>query len=119
MCRIQEALDACLIIILVIGDRFKHVAEKAEAHCVREALRTRHYSLKTEKAYVHWIRLFIRFHGKHPTLLEASLDWVRPAHPDVKNSDTRFLGWRGVTHVTGHGRTRTDASGFQFSSKRP
>jgi integron integrase len=32
---------------------------------VREALRTRHYSLKTEKAYVHWILRFIRFHGRH------------------------------------------------------
>lgn len=35
--------------------------------CVREALRARHYSLKTEKAYVHWILRFIRFHGRrHP-----------------------------------------------------
>ena len=27
---------------------------------VREALRTRHYSRRTEPAYVRWIRLFIR-----------------------------------------------------------
>jgi hypothetical protein len=34
---------------------------------VRMALRTRHYSHKTEKAYVGWIRRFILFHGKrHP-----------------------------------------------------
>jgi integron integrase len=34
---------------------------------VREALRLRRYSLKTERNYVHWIVRFIRFHGmKHP-----------------------------------------------------
>lgn len=39
---------------------------------VREALRFRRYSLKTEKAYVHWIVRFIRFHGKrHPRDLGA------------------------------------------------
>jgi integron integrase len=34
---------------------------------VREAIRSRHYSNKTEKAYIHWIRRFIFFHDKrHP-----------------------------------------------------
>jgi integron integrase len=34
---------------------------------VREAIRARHYSLRTEEAYVAWIRRFILFHGKrHP-----------------------------------------------------
>jgi hypothetical protein len=34
---------------------------------VRELLRMRHYSRRTEKAYVGWIRRFILFHGKrHP-----------------------------------------------------
>src|SRR5437867_325843 len=34
---------------------------------VREAIRMRHYSLRTEEAYVHWIKRFILFHGKrHP-----------------------------------------------------
>jgi len=34
---------------------------------VREALRTRHYSLRTEKMYVYWIKRFIFFHHKrHP-----------------------------------------------------
>ena len=31
---------------------------------VREAIRTRHYSYRTEKAYVHWIKRFIFFHNK-------------------------------------------------------
>ena len=34
---------------------------------VRTILRTRHYSLRTEEAYLGWIRRFILFHGKrHP-----------------------------------------------------
>ncbi|HUQ08813.1 MAG TPA: integron integrase [Steroidobacteraceae bacterium] len=37
---------------------------------VREALRIRHYSYRTEQQYVGWIRRFIRFHDlRHPTLL--------------------------------------------------
>ena len=34
---------------------------------VRERIRVKHYSLRTEEAYLHWIRRFIHFHGrKHP-----------------------------------------------------
>jgi integron integrase len=37
---------------------------------VVEVLRVRHYSRRTEDAYVGWIRRFIRFHGgRHPRLL--------------------------------------------------
>jgi site-specific recombinase XerD len=41
-----------------------------------------HYSLRTEQAYVHWVRAFIRFHGvRHPATLgssevEAFLSWL-------------------------------------------
>jgi site-specific recombinase XerD len=34
---------------------------------VRNAIRRKHYSDRTEETYVHWIRRFIFFHGKrHP-----------------------------------------------------
>ncbi len=34
---------------------------------LRDHLRTRHYSIRTETAYVDWARRFILFHGKrHP-----------------------------------------------------
>lgn len=34
---------------------------------VRQAIRMRHYSAKTEESYVHWIKRFIFFHNKrHP-----------------------------------------------------
>jgi len=37
---------------------------------VRRAIRARHFSHRTEEAYVNWIRRFILFHGKrHPLLL--------------------------------------------------
>jgi len=39
---------------------------------VREAIRARHYSRRTEKAYVHWIKRYIFFHGKrHPAEMGA------------------------------------------------
>ena len=34
---------------------------------VRETIRRKHYSIRTEKAYTNWIKRFILFHGKrHP-----------------------------------------------------
>jgi integron integrase len=39
---------------------------------VREQLRVRHYSYRTEQQYLAWIRRFIRFHGlQHPSILGA------------------------------------------------
>lgn len=39
---------------------------------VRDAIRIRHYSIRTEEAYVQWIRSFIRFHGlRHPMEMGA------------------------------------------------
>ena len=39
---------------------------------LREAIRVRHYSLRTEQAYVAWAKRFIRFHGmQHPGELGA------------------------------------------------
>jgi len=48
---------------------------------VRERIRYLHYSIRTEDAYVHWIKAFIFFHGRrHPGELggpevEALLSW--------------------------------------------
>jgi site-specific recombinase XerD len=49
---------------------------------VRERIRYLHYSIRTEEAYVHWVRAFVHFHGKrHPRDLgaaevEAFLSWL-------------------------------------------
>lgn len=40
---------------------------------VRAAVRSRHYSRRTEKAYVHWIKRYIFFHRKrHPAEMGAA-----------------------------------------------
>lgn len=37
---------------------------------VRSELRTRRYSIQTEKSYLHWVKAFIRFSDlKHPQVL--------------------------------------------------
>ncbi|MBK9134154.1 MAG: integron integrase [Betaproteobacteria bacterium] len=49
---------------------------------LRERIRYLHYSLRTEQAYVHWVRAFIRFNGmRHPKQLgapevQAFLSWL-------------------------------------------
>ncbi len=40
---------------------------------LRERIRYLDYSLRTEQAYVHWVRAFNRFHGlRHPATLGSS-----------------------------------------------
>jgi integron integrase len=44
---------------------------------VRERIRYLHYSLQTEKAYLHWVRFFVRWHGRegamrHPREMGAA-----------------------------------------------
>jgi integron integrase len=51
---------------------------------LRERIRLLHYSRRTEEAYVHWCRAFIRFHGiRHPAEMGG---------PEVQ----AFLGWLAV-----------------------
>ena len=41
--------------------------EKKLLDTVRDAIRLKHYAIRTEEAYVNWIKRFILFHGKrHP-----------------------------------------------------
>jgi integron integrase len=40
---------------------------------VRQAVRVRHYSIRTEEAYVLWVRRFVLFHGtRHPAEMNAA-----------------------------------------------
>ena len=49
---------------------------------LRAQIRYLHYSIRTEDAYVHWVRAFVRFHGlRHPRQMgaqevEAFLSWL-------------------------------------------
>ena len=45
----------------------RRTARKEAAGPGADAIRTKHYSLRTEEAYVNWVRRFILYHGKrHP-----------------------------------------------------
>jgi len=42
-------------------------AKKKLLDVVRDKIRVKHYSLSTEKTYIHWIKSYILFHNKkHP-----------------------------------------------------
>ena len=49
---------------------------------LRERIRYLHYSIRTEQAYVRWVRAFVRFHGvRHPAEMgavevETFLTWL-------------------------------------------
>jgi hypothetical protein len=62
----------CIYIhITTLGDLATRMQPAEESspflRSVRDAIRLRHYSIRTEAAAVHWIKRFILFHGKrHP-----------------------------------------------------
>lgn len=64
---------------------------------VRERIRYLHYSRRTEKAYVHWSRAFIRFHGlRHPAQMgqvevEAFLSWLASDRQVSASTHTQAL----------------------------
>ncbi|QCX07657.1 hypothetical protein FGF03_27725 (plasmid) [Klebsiella pneumoniae] len=63
---------------------------------LRERIRYLHYSLRTEQAYVHWVRAFIRFHGvRHPATWAAAKS--RHFCPGWRTS-ARFRSPRIVRH---------------------
>ncbi|MEZ6176510.1 MAG: phage integrase N-terminal SAM-like domain-containing protein [Candidatus Scalinduaceae bacterium] len=45
---------------------------------VRDAIRVKHYSMRTEEAYVYWVKCFILFHKKrHPLQMEEPEEGYR------------------------------------------
>jgi integron integrase len=59
---------------------------------LRRALRLRHYSRRTEQAYVRWVRRFVEFHGRrHPRTLGA---------PEVTSFLTHLAVRRRVSAAT-------------------
>ncbi len=59
---------------------------------LREAIRVRHYSLRTEQAYVGWVRRFVHFHKlRHPRDLSGA---------DVEAFLTHLASDRGVSSST-------------------
>jgi integron integrase len=69
---------------------------------VRAEIRARHYSRRTEEAYIHWIRRFIVFHGRrHPRELGA---------PEV----SAFLMWLAVEQHVAASTQNQALSGILF-----
>lgn len=64
---------------------------------LRERIRYLHYSLRTEEAYAHWVRAFIRFHGlRHPGDLggadvERFLTWLVSARAVSESTHRQAL----------------------------
>lgn len=65
---------------------------------VREAIWTRHYSRRTEKVYVHWIRRFIFFHaaasgvrqGRERVRLVTLSDRLAARYTELRSRITQF-----------------------------
>ena len=69
---------------------------------VRQQVRLLHYSLRTEDAYVHWVRAFVRFHDlRHPSEL---------AQPEVE----AFLIWLAAERQVAPGTHRQALSALLF-----
>jgi len=69
---------------------------------VRQQVRLLHYSLRTEDAYVYWVRAFIRFHDlRHPSEL---------AQPEVE----AFLIWLAAERQVAPGTHRQALSALLF-----
>ena len=69
---------------------------------LRQQIRALHYSLRTEEAYVHWVRAYIRFHDlRHPAEL---------AQPEVE----AFLTWLAADRQVAPGTHRQALSALLF-----
>jgi hypothetical protein len=68
---------------------------------VRLAVRARHYSRRTEKAYVHWIKRYILFHDKrHPAQMGAAevtaFLTARLSGQEARIKQNHFALWNAV-----------------------
>lgn len=64
---------------------------------LREAMRVRHYTIRTERAYVDWVKRFVRFHGmRHPGELGAAeisafLNWLASGRDVAASTQNQAL----------------------------
>lgn len=74
---------------------------------VREVMRLKHLSIRTEKSYTHWIKRFIFFHQKrHPAemgeveIRQFSIESVRLPFPPVGGTRLDSVGYRSLTTLS-------------------
>jgi integrase len=79
----------------------QHPPEPRLLEAVREKVRYLHYSKRTEEAYVHWVRAFVRFHGmRHPAEM---------SRPEIE----AFLGWLATERLVLSKRWRNSSAQMQ------
>src|SRR2546423_14972222 len=77
---------------LILSSSFLQRKPKKLLEQVRDVMRLRHYSLRTERTYCGWIERFIRFHGKrHPSQM---------AETEVREFLTHLARQEGVSSST-------------------
>lgn len=47
---------------------------------LREVLRYKHYSLRTEEAYLYWVKFFVRWHGRNGQTRHLGLTMCSAPH---------------------------------------
>ncbi|MEQ1880355.1 MAG: phage integrase N-terminal SAM-like domain-containing protein [Burkholderiales bacterium] len=84
---------------------------------LRETIRTRHLSIRTEEAYLHFIRRFILFHGKRQLSELGESDLTGRVH------DRRFPHPRSLQNATPGcawvSRRAREEQPFSFREKSP
>ena len=61
--------------------------------CIRDKIRLKDYSIKTETAYVDWVRRFVLFHHlRHPSPLSLARGHVSDEITRTRRSGGRSLG---------------------------
>ena len=69
-------------------------------NCVRQALRRKHYSYRTEEAYLNWIKRYILFHDKrHPEEMDAPEIEAFLTHVAMKENAPIVIARSGATAV--------------------
>jgi integron integrase len=91
--------------------------------CVREAMRMRGYSIKTEKAYLYWIKAFILFHGKrHPETMgrdEVAQFLTHIANQRNVAINTQKMALNALVYLYNkHLQQELGELGFRYASKQ-
>jgi len=92
---------------------------------IRYAIRSRHYSIRTERAYLYWIREFVRHHGmRHPKELGSAEVGRFLSHLAVRkgvapNTQKVALNALVFLYVQVLGQKQFEISGFRRSDKSP
>ena len=77
----------------------------------REKIRTQHLALRTEQAYLHWMRRYVKFHGrKHPRELGPNEVEVFLTHLAVKAKVARLQQQLERTKSAAKAQHRKDAA---------